>query len=340
MNNKNNTLSLERWIKISQDSRLKNRNEKGEFERLMKEKTKYESQIDRDVPRTFPSAPLFNITGQARLKRILKAYAVYNPKVGYVQGMNSIVGYFLNRFGDKDEDSTSALKTDRTVFWIVVAILHLQKYDLLGLYLPEFPKLHCAAYQLDRLMKRKAPRLVRHFKHHKIEPTMYLCKWLLTMYSNLLPQKSQDTMWNNFMERGWTYLVRLTFVLIINEESKLLSMNSMYSVASYLSTNMWTQEGAKTKLEEAVKYADNLQITDHEIKDTEFQYLIKASTLQCSDVLMKERESLEALEIEQAKKNGGKKAEGLDLMTGLGVGAALVLGIAAVAISSARQRRR
>jgi len=339
MKRKNN---IEKWIEISKDKTLKNRGKKEEFERLCNESTKYEDQIDRDIGRTFPTSRMFEKCpkGQARLKRILKAYANYNPNVGYVQGMNCIVGYLLNKIGERDESLERSLSTDEKVFWIFVAILHVEKYDLLGLYLPEFPKLHCAAYQLDRLMTRKAPRLARHFKNHKIESTMYLVKWLLTMYANLLPARAQDMMWDNFMERGWTYLVRLTFVVLVDAESKLLSMKDLYTMVSYLSTEMWTG-GNDTSLEDAVNRADMLQITDNEIKEVEFQYLIKASTLRCSDVLMKERESREAMEkIEKKKKADGSWSSGFETTaTALGVGAALVVGLAAVAVASTKRRR-
>ena len=312
--------------------------------RLCNVKTKYEAQIDRDIPRTLPTSIMLknNPKGQARLRRILKAYANYNPQVGYVQGMNCIVGYLLNKIGKKDETFDEALAIDEDIFWIFVTILNTQKYDLLGLYLPEFPKLHCAAYQLDRLMTRKAPRLARHFNKHKIESTMYLCKWLLTMYTNLLPKKAQDIMWDNFMERGWTYLVRLTFWILMDAESKLLSMENLYSIVSYLSTDMWTQDGSSTILEDAVRRADMLQITDEEIKEVEFQYLVKASTLQCSDVLQKERESRDAMEcIQKTKKKKEKTWDGIfdDSTTALGVGAAVVLGFAAVVVASKNRRR-
>ena len=75
-----------------------------------------------------------------------------------------------------------------------------------------------------------------------------------------------------------------------------------------------------------------------------FQYLVKASTLQCSDVLQKERESREAMEEIEKKKKKKKKEKSWDSVlndtsTALSVGAAVVLGLAAVAVASRRQRR-
>ncbi|KAL8274854.1 hypothetical protein Esti_001206 [Eimeria stiedai] len=51
--------------------------------------------IELDVHRTFPSIPFFREEGQHALRRILQAFAVFDPEVGYVQGMNFVAGALL-----------------------------------------------------------------------------------------------------------------------------------------------------------------------------------------------------------------------------------------------------
>ena len=49
-------------------------------------------EIDRDITRTFPRMQLFRQRGglgQASLLRVLRAYALFNPQVGYCQGMST-----------------------------------------------------------------------------------------------------------------------------------------------------------------------------------------------------------------------------------------------------------
>ena len=49
--------------------------------------------IERDIDRTFPSLAFFHGgDDQLSLTRILKAYAICRPDVGYIQGMSYIVG--------------------------------------------------------------------------------------------------------------------------------------------------------------------------------------------------------------------------------------------------------
>ncbi|PFH32084.1 hypothetical protein BESB_020250 [Besnoitia besnoiti] len=52
--------------------------------------------IEMDVHRTFPSLPFFKEEGQTVMRRVLQAYAVFDPEVGYVQGMNFVVGALLH----------------------------------------------------------------------------------------------------------------------------------------------------------------------------------------------------------------------------------------------------
>lgn len=58
---------------------------------------KFEAQILKDLPRTYPDCPTYSSNSEFRsmLKRILEAYSVYDLEAGYVQGMNMIVAALL-----------------------------------------------------------------------------------------------------------------------------------------------------------------------------------------------------------------------------------------------------
>jgi hypothetical protein len=44
-------------------------------------------QIEKDLPRTFPGHPVMEGAGRVALRRVLAAYALHNPAIGYCQGM-------------------------------------------------------------------------------------------------------------------------------------------------------------------------------------------------------------------------------------------------------------
>jgi hypothetical protein len=67
-------------------------------QRLLDEQSGFEAQIQRDINRTFPKHIFFREQGgmgQTALFNTLKAYAVYDKRVGYCQGMGFIIALLL-----------------------------------------------------------------------------------------------------------------------------------------------------------------------------------------------------------------------------------------------------
>lgn len=60
--------------------------------------------IDKDVDRTLPDDPLFQEGGAGIeiLQRVLKAYALLNPDVGYCQGMNIVAAMFYMNCSEEE----------------------------------------------------------------------------------------------------------------------------------------------------------------------------------------------------------------------------------------------
>ena len=73
-----------------------------------------EADIIRDIGRTFPAHVAYQQrhgAGQRSLYNVLKAYAVYDKEVGYVQGMGFVAATALLYMGEED------------TFWLLVALL-------------------------------------------------------------------------------------------------------------------------------------------------------------------------------------------------------------------------
>ncbi|KAG1668130.1 hypothetical protein FOA52_003917 [Chlamydomonas sp. UWO 241] len=62
-------------------------------------------QIEKDLPRTFPGHAGMQGEGRAALRRVLAAYALRNPSVGYCQGMNFIAGVLLLAIPGSEEQA-------------------------------------------------------------------------------------------------------------------------------------------------------------------------------------------------------------------------------------------
>lgn len=79
-----------------------------------------DSIILRDISRTFPKHILFRdraSMGQERLFNVLRAYSIYNPEVGYCQGMGFLAGLLL--FYMDDEESNNVGPTMYASQWFM-----------------------------------------------------------------------------------------------------------------------------------------------------------------------------------------------------------------------------
>ena len=82
------------------------------------------AQINRDLARTFPKCEYFaeGKEGQKLMQRILVTFSKYDPKIGYVQGMNFIVGALLYHCSEE------------IAFWLFVTLV--EDHDMRDIYLP------------------------------------------------------------------------------------------------------------------------------------------------------------------------------------------------------------
>ena len=82
---------------------------------------------------------------------VLRAYSVYNDKVGYCQSMNFVVGFIMLINGGNEKEA----------FWMFAALAHTTKGSrdlrifegLRGFYKKHFPLLQLYFYQFDHIFE-------------------------------------------------------------------------------------------------------------------------------------------------------------------------------------------
>jgi hypothetical protein len=146
----------EAWGKLAD---LRNIKKKGisegvEFNLLLEEETSEEDQINKDIMRTFPQHNDFIneefvfvfifksifVFSTKKLFQTLKAYAVYDPVLGYCQGM-AFIAAMLNMYYSS-EDS----------FWMLVILLDDKYYGLRSIYTRRLPKLRLCLNVLEKFI--------------------------------------------------------------------------------------------------------------------------------------------------------------------------------------------
>ena len=76
--------------------------------------------------------------------------------------------------------------SDGMSFWLFVELI--EEYELREIYQDGLPGLTKHLTIIYILVKKHLPKLYKHFRDHHIRPELYASDWVLSMFSNALPE--------------------------------------------------------------------------------------------------------------------------------------------------------
>ncbi|KAI8900883.1 rab-GTPase-TBC domain-containing protein [Globomyces pollinis-pini] len=176
----------------------------GKFDDLTKraesEKPKIFEVIEKDITRCFPTHEMFavkNGQGQKNIKAVLQAYAIYNPHLGYCQGMGMLVGLLLMKMSAED------------TFWMLVVLLetYVPDYHSQTLY-----QLRVDAAAFEVCLKKFIKPLAKHMQ--EVPCLTYMTQWFLTLYTMALPWGTVLRVWDMFLHDGAKVLFRAGLAML------------------------------------------------------------------------------------------------------------------------------
>lgn len=170
--------------------------------------------IQVDTCRTFPELSFFDEAMQRKLYRVLNAYAVHNPTVGYCQGMNFIVGLLLIVSDAHELES----------FAVLVALMDGPRFGLAGLYRDRLPLLRRYLRVCDALMIDRMPDLHEHFKQENLQPAVYLHPWFLTLFIHCFPLPMVLVLWDVIICEGLPVLLQIAISTLEVQRETLLTI--------------------------------------------------------------------------------------------------------------------
>eukprot|EP00158_Paraphelidium_tribonemae_P004218 Partr_v1_DN26644_c1_g1_i2_m69260 putative TBC1 domain family member len=179
-------------------------------ELLTRPKPEIHEVIERDINRCYPDHFFFrdkDTIGQRHLFDILKAYAHFNPLVGYCQGMGRLVGLMLMQ-----------LPAEET-FWLLVATL--EKY-LKDYYTPSMDRFRIHSLIFEKLLRLYAPTLHKHLTKNDVTPLIYITNWFLTVYTMVLPWETVLRVWDMFYCEGIKVLFRIGLGIMLKCKEHIL----------------------------------------------------------------------------------------------------------------------
>ena len=245
-----------------------------------------DEQILRDVTRTFPTVQMYakkDGIGQQRLRRVLNAYSIHQPQVGYVQGMNFIAGYMLMHACEED------------VFWILDALMKKPKYNLSEIFANGMARLHLALYQADMGMKKVAPKLHMHFEKLEITPILWLPSWILPMFASKMQEPALSYTFDRILEGGWSELIRLSLTILVRNEERLLACN-FEQCLEQLTELVWLQRNFNERLINDGVTAIEGRLTEYDLSTFEYEYCgFDEKATEVQNVLLPENVTTEML---------------------------------------------
>lgn len=221
------------------------------------------NQINLDLHRTLPSNIFFNnlISSERgpnfyKLQRILYAFVVYKPEVGYCQGMNKIVGNLL--LGDSLADETRGRMAEEDLFWIFVAVIDqvLPHYgnSQLNYFSSESLKHIRRDQQIiyEKYFPRFMPKLHKHLTSLLVQVEFITLNWWLSLFTeNFLSLEIWFKIFDNLLVNSSsidTQLIALSLSTFQIFESVLLGVHrcdDVYLMMNNLNRNNATKMNLK-----------------------------------------------------------------------------------------------
>lgn len=203
------------------------------------------------------------------VSNVLRAYAAYNRVVGYCQGMNFIVAFFL-----------LFTKNEALVFALLAALI--DKLSLKKLYGGETGLLRGKFYQLDRLLHQHLPRLTEHFRREGLSSSFYASEWFLTLFTFVLddvavcgegrPCDFLVALWDGVVVFGWKAMYKVAVLVLEKLEKRILLVNFeeiLKLIKGLSSEKFWSDEDLVLELKEGMK---RLKITNTALETLEFEF--------------------------------------------------------------------
>ncbi|XP_054706991.1 uncharacterized protein LOC129216801, partial [Uloborus diversus] len=183
----------------------------------------HKRQISLDLLRTMPNNVNFcdrSAEGVMQMERVLTAFCLHNPQLGYCQGMNFLVGMMLLFVGPED------------AFWCLVAIV--ERYFPSCYFDQGLVGAQADQELLKELLREKLPAVSAHLAALDIELSTVTLNWFLSVFIDALPIETLLRIWDCFLLEGPKVLFRFSLGILKLQEEAILARHDTVSIMRQL----------------------------------------------------------------------------------------------------------
>lgn len=177
------------------------------FNQIVDETSPHEKAIKRDLSRT----SFTKTVDQESLYRIIKGYSLFDPEVGYTQGMAFITVPILINMSEPE------------AFCLLVHFM--KDYGFRNLFLPDMPGLHLKLYQFDRILEDTLPAVHIHLSRQGVRSSMYASQWFLTLFAYKFPLPLVMRIFDIVISEGIPAILKFGVALMKRNEEQILSQD-------------------------------------------------------------------------------------------------------------------
>eukprot|EP00371_Babesia_bovis_P000912 XP_001609559.1 TBC domain containing protein [Babesia bovis T2Bo] len=161
----------------------------------------HDAAIKNDVNRTFPNHSVFNESNytQQILFNVLRAYAMYNPDVGYCQGMAFIAGMLVIYMDEED------------AFYTMISVM--EKHDINKFFLPQMKHLEKYCHVLDLYLNRKMNQLYLHLQKNNVNTKIIASQWFLTLFTYSFSVETAAILWDAILAMEDNYVLSIAVAI-------------------------------------------------------------------------------------------------------------------------------
>eukprot|EP00294_Goniomonas_avonlea_P016156 CAMPEP_0114565478 /NCGR_PEP_ID=MMETSP0114-20121206/14329_1 /TAXON_ID=31324 /ORGANISM="Goniomonas sp, Strain m" /LENGTH=596 /DNA_ID=CAMNT_0001751723 /DNA_START=15 /DNA_END=1805 /DNA_ORIENTATION=+ len=210
------------WTAFAGTAKAKARYPPGYYEHLLRQAeaepdTQAIREIDRDVYRTFPGHRVYATTeGSTALRRVLVAFSVHSPVVGYCQSLNYLAAMLL-LFVNEEE-----------AFWTLCVVVE----DMLppSYYAPTMDAALADQSALEDCVRACLPTLMARVGEQQVELRLITLEWFLCIFVNCLPLEFLLRVWDVFFFEGAATLFRVSVALLRSHEAAIVKETSHHDM--------------------------------------------------------------------------------------------------------------
>ncbi|KAK1948018.1 Growth hormone-regulated TBC protein 1 [Phytophthora citrophthora] len=174
-------------------------------------------QIELDIDRTFghSGTTVCSESGRDQLRRILRAYSLRNPAIGYCQGLNFIVAFLM------------LMADEENVFWLLSVFCE----DLYpGYYSPAMGDIQRDMRVLKQLIAEELPQLDEFTSEVGLPLELLGSQWLLCLFTTTFPSETVFRIFDCIFTEGSSFVFPVIMAHLRRMEPTLLSLVEFHDV--------------------------------------------------------------------------------------------------------------